>query len=61
MDAKQDFIDDYVDAALESPHDSRDPDEVYHDAEVEWESTQIDAAYERARDEGTLPPEGKNQ
>ena len=44
---KQDFIDDYVDAALESPHDSRNPDEIQSDAEADWEATQIDDAYER--------------
>ncbi len=44
---KQDFIDDYVDAASESPHGSRNPDEIQSDAEADWEATQIDAAYER--------------
>jgi len=41
---KQDFIDDYVDAAIDRPHESRGLDEIYSDAEVEWEADQIDAA-----------------
>lgn len=41
------FINDYVDSAMESPHESRNPDQIFSDAEADWEATQIDLAYER--------------
>ena len=37
---KDDFINDYVDDALESPHDHRNPDEIFSDAMVEWEESE---------------------
>lgn len=43
---KDDFINDYVDAALESTHDSRNPDEIHSDAAVEWEESENDRVYE---------------
>ncbi len=47
IDKKQNFIDDYMDAALESPHESRSPNEIHSDAEVEWEASEIDRCYEQ--------------
>ena len=55
-DNKQQFIDDYVQAALESPNDHRNPDQIYSDAEAEWEGSQTDAAYESNRDREMSEP-----
>lgn len=56
-DRKQDFIDDYVEAASTSLDGScsRTVDELHSDAEADWEAKLIDAAYERYRDEGGTP------
>ena len=41
---KEDFINDYVDAALESPYGSRNPDDIHSDALVEWEESENNRA-----------------
>ena len=44
---KDDFIDDYIEAAQDSPTDCRKPDQLYSDALAEWEAREIDKATER--------------
>lgn len=41
---KDDFIDDYVEAAQDSPDDRRNPDQLYSDALVEWEESENNRA-----------------
>ena len=44
---KDDFIEDYVDEALQDPTERREDDQLYDDALIEWESSEIDKATER--------------
>ena len=44
---KEYFIDNYIEAAQDSPDDHRKPDQLYSDALVEWESSEVDKAWER--------------
>lgn len=55
LPSKENFIDDYMQAAMENGHESRSLDQIMSDAEVDWESTAADAAYEQGVHEGLVP------
>lgn len=55
QNGKMKFIDEYVCDALDAGG-SRTPDELYSDAEAEWEGSQTDKAYESNRDRQMSQP-----